>query len=116
MESIATSFSRKTCGVFDKCCGALDGFSPVLQRPSLKHCPGRNHLYSRKGYYTINVQAISDGDRRFRSFDIRCMGNTHDSLLPLSLILISKQLSVEVSAPSSWHQKAQQPSSSNRYS
>jgi len=37
-------------------------------------------MYSRKGYYTINVQAICDADRRFRWFDMRGSGNScHDS-------------------------------------
>ena len=53
--------------------------APILQRPSVRDCKNRNKLYSRKGYYTINVQAICDASRFFRWYDVTGTGNCHDA-------------------------------------
>ncbi len=62
IQQLAREFGEKSVKnsrdepIFGKCCGALDGWAPVLQRPPKKKFQQRDKLYSRKGYFTINVQ------------------------------------------------------------
>ena len=92
MKSIAEGFKQKsTMGVFDKCCGAIDGWAPILQRPSKREVENRHKLYSRKQYYTINVQAICDARRYFRWYSAEATGNTHDATA-WGLTSLSKRL------------------------
>ncbi len=54
MNVIANGFKAKsTMGVIDKCCGALDGWAPVLQRPSTKEVANRKQALKQKAilYY-----------------------------------------------------------------
>ena len=80
IKDLMAGFRRKSApGLIDRCFGCLDGWAPVLQRPSKKKVKNRHRLYLRKQYYTISVQAICCPKGYFLWYDMRCTGNTHDS-------------------------------------
>ena len=47
------------------CIGALGGMAVHIDRPSLKDTPAPLSYKNRKKYYSINLQAIADHDRKF---------------------------------------------------
>ncbi|KAF5281758.1 hypothetical protein FQR65_LT14553 [Abscondita terminalis] len=64
---------------FPQCIGATDCthiaiISPPEQYPALPY-------YSRKGYYSINCQIISDSDYKILNMNARFPGSTHDSAI-----------------------------------
>lgn len=56
------------------CVGAVDGLLVRIQRPSEK----AGMFYSRKGFYAINVQAISDHKRRCTFLSMKVGGRSND--------------------------------------
>ena len=62
------------------CVGALDGMAVHIDRPSLKDTAAPLSYKNMKKYYSINLQAISDCDRKFIWWSMRSAGSTHDSL------------------------------------
>jgi hypothetical protein len=62
------------------CVGALDGMAVQIDRPSLKDTAAPLSYKNRKKYYSINLQAICDCDRKFIWWSMRSAGSTHDSL------------------------------------
>ena len=97
IKDLMAGFRRKSApGLIDRCFGCLDGWAPVLQRPSKKKVKNRHRLYLRKQYYTISVQAICCPKGYFLWYDMRCTGNTHDSttfmLSPLYKLLAASEL------------------------
>ena len=80
LERASEGFGRRTNGVLDGCVGALDGWAPRLQRPRVTaDCPNPSDYYSRKGFYTLNVQAMCDANRRFVFVSMVSCGAVHDS-------------------------------------
>jgi len=81
LPGIAEGFKAKSDGdLFDKCIGALDGWLPIIAKPPQGVVGSRNQMYCIKGFYSVNVQAVSDAKRHFLYYDISCYGSTHDSL------------------------------------
>ncbi|MCL4154174.1 UNVERIFIED_CONTAM: hypothetical protein GTU68_060049 [Idotea baltica] len=58
-------------------CGAIDGSHIAIKRPTVNE-----HVYvNRKGFHSINVQAICDADFTFTNIVVRYPGSTHDSFI-----------------------------------
>ena len=59
------------------CIGAIDEIQVKIRCPSKKLDGVSNprEYFSRKGFYSVNVQATCDADRRFTDFDIRWPGS-----------------------------------------
>ena len=62
------------------CIGALDGMAVRITRPTLKDTASPQMYMNRKGFYSLNLQAISDCNRKFLWWNIGSVGSTHDSL------------------------------------
>jgi hypothetical protein len=78
MKAVAGQFARASNGLFSGCIGALDGWVVKNKRPSKKDgISNPKSFYSRKGFFAVNVQAIVDKKKRFRSI-ISC-GAEQDS-------------------------------------
>jgi hypothetical protein len=78
MKAVARQFARASNGLFSGCIGALDGWVVKNKRPSKKDgISNPKSFYSRKGFFAVNVQAIVDKTKRFRSI-ISC-GAEQDS-------------------------------------
>ena len=80
MERVALQFSEASGGVINGCIGALDGWIVKIQKPTKSD--GVNNpqsFYSRKGYYGVNVQAISDKNKKILFRSILSRGAEHDS-------------------------------------
>lgn len=57
------------------CLGAIDGSHIMILR--LREC--NTDFYNRKGYYSILLQEICDGERKFLSLSCGYPGSTHDA-------------------------------------
>jgi hypothetical protein len=77
LQAISEGFQRKSNGVVRGCIGALDGICIQIRRPAA--CFGPSKYYCRKGFYSMNVQALCDADRRFRFVSVMAPGSSHDS-------------------------------------
>ena len=80
MASLARNMHSRSRGTMAGCVGALDGMAIRIKRPQLKDCPNPALYKNRKGFYSINLQAIADADRRFLWWSMLTVGSTHDSL------------------------------------
>ena len=61
------------------CVGAIDGLCVRIKRPG-KDVPNAASFWNRKGFYSFNVQGVTDAKYRFRFVSIKRTGATHDSL------------------------------------
>ena len=80
MASVALQFCESSGGLINGCIGALDGWIVKVQKP--KKSDGVNNpqsFYSRKGFYGVNVQAISDRNKKILFRSILSRGAEHDS-------------------------------------
>ena len=59
--------------------GAVDGLAVRIRGPSRDECENPASYFNRKGFFSVNLQAICDRKRRFRLASIKCCGSTHDS-------------------------------------
>lgn len=101
LEAIARGFERATFGIIKGCCGALDGWLPRIQKPSVKSKEGAiskrkrrrpggrkrgggcenaqmHHCY--KGYDAFNVQVLASAERRFLHASIKEPGSQPDNV------------------------------------
>jgi len=70
-----TTFYNK-CGI-PKIIGAIDGTQIPIKGPSTNE-----EVYiNRKGFHSINVQAVCDSEKRFTSINSKFPGSTHDSYI-----------------------------------
>lgn len=84
-RALSFAWSRKKRNPLPGCVGAIDGIHVKLERPAKKHGP--RQFYSRKGFFSIPVQAMVDHKYRFVACSAICKGSTHDSVaLRLSII------------------------------
>ena len=60
LDSIAAPFSYGSNGAFGGIIGALDGLAVRICSPSLNEVSDPGNYYCRKGFFTLNVQAICD--------------------------------------------------------
>lgn len=81
MQEVALEFARDSSGIINGCICAIDGWVVKIQKPRLSdgvRNPGS--FYSRKGYYTLNVQeVIVDRKKRVLYRKICSRGAEHDS-------------------------------------
>jgi hypothetical protein len=61
------------------CVGCIDGMAVRIARPAGAECPNPASYFSRKGFYSVVLQAICDGNCRFLWGSIQCAGGTHDA-------------------------------------
>ena len=62
------------------CIGAIDGMAVRIGRPKASDTSVPSYYFNRKGFYSINLQAIADGNRKFLWYSMATCGGTHDSL------------------------------------
>ena len=80
MESLATSMFVRSKQSMAGCVGAIDGMAVKIRRPTLRDCPNPFLYRNRKQFYSINLQAMCDGNRKFLWWSMLTVGSTHDSL------------------------------------
>mmetsp|Transcript_26064 Transcript_26064/g.72977 ORF Transcript_26064/g.72977 Transcript_26064/m.72977 type:complete len:222 (-) Transcript_26064:377-1042(-) len=62
------------------CVGAIDGLAVEIKKPSAWDTLFPTHFMNRKGFFSINCQAMCDSDLRFLWASLKSPGGTHDSL------------------------------------
>lgn len=73
------TFARLTGGAVRNCIFALDGMAVRIARPAESQCPNPMAYYSRKGFFSVVLQAMCDGNCRFTWASMKAAGSTHDS-------------------------------------
>ena len=81
LQEMEQSFAdrSKSKGVMRGCVGALDGIAIRINCPSRRDDIKAASYFNRKGFYSVNCQAICDGNLIFRWMSIATAGATHDS-------------------------------------
>jgi hypothetical protein len=79
LVKLSEEFARDTGGLLAGCVGAVDGLAVRIKKPTLKDCKNPKAYYNRKGFFSMNLQAVCDKSRRFMFGSLRCAGSTHDS-------------------------------------
>jgi hypothetical protein len=64
--------------VFEHCVGVIDGLAIRIRCPRFAANP--HSYFNRKGYYSMNLQAVCDANLVIRCYSLRTVGATHDSL------------------------------------
>lgn len=77
-RALRFSWSRSVRNPLPGCVGAVDGIHIQIEKPPNKHHP--KQFFSRKGYFSIPVQALVDSCYRFVAGSAVCKGSTHDSV------------------------------------
>ena len=80
MCDVALQFARSSNGTLNGCIGTIDGQIVKITRPRVKdgiENPGS--FFSRKGFYSVNVQCIVDKKKRILWRSIQSRGAEHDS-------------------------------------
>lgn len=80
LQAHADTMYARNKGTLHGCIGALDGMCVRILKPRLTCTPNPLHYLNRKGFFSMNLQAIADGDRRFLYMSLATAGGTHDSL------------------------------------
>eukprot|EP00951_Prasinocladus_malaysianus_P027384 scaffold245335_cov32-Prasinocladus_malaysianus.AAC.1 len=67
------------------CIGAVDGMAvrigkPNIEDPVTEEERNVRHFMNRKGFYSINLQAVADANRKIIYHSLETQGSTHDSL------------------------------------
>ena len=79
MKEVALQFGGSN-GVIGGCIGALDGWFVKIKKPSTRAgVKNAKSVYSRKGFFALNVQAIVDKKKRVLFRSIISRGAEHDS-------------------------------------
>ena len=76
LESTAAAYDERTSGVMSGCIGALDGCAIKIHKPRGVHA---SQYWCRKGFYSVNLQAVCDSARRVTWMAVTAVGSTHDS-------------------------------------
>jgi hypothetical protein len=79
LRALATRFSEKSDGVLDTIVGAVDGVHVKVRKGGEVGAM----YYCRKGFHSVNAQAIVGPDRQDRqvlSLSLACVGASHDSV------------------------------------
>lgn len=79
MKRVSDAFAKKTDGIMDGCIGAVDGLAIKIRRPRVSAINNQASYFNRKGFYSINCQAICDHRCRFKWFSCKTSGRSHDS-------------------------------------
>ena len=69
LADISSEFDRLTDGLLAGCVGpgAVDGYAISIIKPTSQYCSNPAFYFNRKGYYSLNMQAVCDSHRRFSS-------------------------------------------------
>ena len=59
--------------------GAVDGMAVRIKGPAGTECSNPRTYYNRKGFFSVNLQAMCDVRRRFRWASVMCAGSAHDA-------------------------------------
>lgn len=80
-ERVKTSFrfARFSNYALQHCLGAVDGFTLRVLRIGSDETDTLAAYWNRKGFYSINIQAVADSDFRFTNVSASAAGATHDS-------------------------------------
>ena len=62
------------------CIGAIDGMAVKIKKPSKIDEDNTRNYMNRKGFYSINLQALADADKKIVWYSMDTQGSTHDSL------------------------------------
>ena len=80
MRALADGMFVRSCRTMPGCIGALDGMAVRITRPTLKDTVSPQSFLNRKGFYSVNLQAIADCNRKILWWNIKTVGSTHDSM------------------------------------
>ncbi|MGH7974145.1 MAG: transposase family protein [bacterium] len=78
LRKIADPFGKRSGGICGGCIGALDGICIRVREPAERETPFPAQYMNRKGFFSLNVQAIADSNFIFRHVSIEASGSTHD--------------------------------------
>ena len=98
IQRISREFATGSGGILQGCIGAIDGWLVKIKCPSLFEVINPGKYMSRKGFFSLNVQAIVDKKKRILWRHIGQKGSSHDSSvfkntkLYQHLLLISNEL------------------------
>ena len=70
--------SRNPYNTLRGCVGASNGISVKIGKPKKSECGALSHIWCRKGYYSLPVQAVVDSRYRFLDISAKCVGSTHN--------------------------------------
>ena len=84
------------------CIGALDGMAVRIGRPKLSDTDVPAFYFNRKGFHSVNLQAIADANRKFLWYILRTCGGTHDSLLAWKVTKLAQDLDVTPLSKGLW--------------
>jgi hypothetical protein len=79
LTALSDQFAERSNGVFHGVFGALDGIAIRIKSPRESEVSDPKNFYCRKGFFALNVQAISDKSKRFLWAYTSSKGSTHDS-------------------------------------
>ena len=81
MERVAIGFSQRSGGILEGDIGAIDGWFVKISRPWIFRDGIANpaSVFSRKGFYALNVQCIVDNEKKVLWASYSNRGSSHDS-------------------------------------
>ena len=75
----ARGYEEKTNGAMQGCVGAVDGLCVHICKPRLSDSNAPAIFFNRKGFYSLNLQAICNANYEIIWFDFNAVGSTHDA-------------------------------------
>lgn len=79
LKKLAAGFDRLTRDTAIGCVGALDGLAVRIAGPNATECPNPRTYFNRKGFFSVNMQALCDSNKCFTYASIQTAGSTHDA-------------------------------------
>ena len=73
------SLPKTSDGIMQGCLGAIDGWLVCIRCPTRKEVKNPGKYFARKGFYALNVQVISDMNKKVIWRSIGQIGSIHDS-------------------------------------
>jgi len=77
---------------FPQCAGSIDGSHISVTPPAMNH----TDYYSRKGFYSVLVQAVVDHDYLFRNICVGWPGSVHDARIFFNSLLYHKVINKQL--------------------
>lgn len=79
LQDIQAGFDALTNNTVVGCIGAVDGMAVRIRGPKASECTNPATYFNRKHFFSVNLQAMCDSQRRFRWASIKCAGSSHDA-------------------------------------
>jgi hypothetical protein len=79
-QKISIGFQQLVHAPIVSCVGSIDGCHLPVRKPRKKECSFPSDYYNRKHFYSINMIACCDSDRKFMVLSLRCPGKCSDSV------------------------------------